>query len=898
MGRPAQSFERLPLLVLERICFYIDDEGGSEDLQRSLWAFSLTSQRCCAASAVQRFSQIHLRIRSAKTIAERVQHLIDEGLGKGERFRHVRRLRVSGGMSRREADIVRAQEQNLEGRALQPSPRAIKRAQEELKDDRDISEVNRELHMKQGKATNTQVCGHSIRHVFGDDLHPFCRPRHDRHERIVYGGSVSLDAVKVTFHSDKAWLPLADLVRQLSGLRDLVWDATSYLPPSILAAIHEMPSLCAESARNGGCRIHMHQFALHSLSQQRSHSTQSPISPDEYALVTSANLYAVVATVQSRMILDRISFTGHALVQEMLGRGRSPNLRHVWFNQVSVNTFVGLGQGEEDPDPEWQGFFPGQDSNEGKDKEKGKEKEAKRAPHSPRNRTPLTSLVFWNGVKPNILTGWLNGGNYSNLRDLTLFWDEHVIEYLADMAAGGQFAALDSFSLLGTKDGQYLLRNPSNYYGDYPDGTCYKDKYAQNDEDIVEVNLMMYLFHKLPPLRRLQYTGTLGHFTARHIYKHHGATLRNLAFTLKKPNSLRYEEMWLTKFDNDSAYELATGCPHLEELSLDMERTGGDSHEALAYRALSNETLKNLENLELRLWYRIGPKSRYVESDFMQMHAYGWVPPLDEDLLAGEGTTGGGGGDGDAINLDGDVVPIIGDAIDPDGYVDNGDGDGIVGVNLDSDNGRSSNNRRRESDWDKVNSVEAIPLPVLKKALIDCAMDEKLARSIFSELAFEPHDNGGFRYLRVEIAREAEPDDVGVGDTMFMSLLRWLGAHYVVERNANGDVVVKETDPKTTIKSGLLWQTLASQRTGDNAVQVIKDAFQALWPNKNKKNPEAWWEVWSSAPLDAEHDSCEESLETRFAHLAREKNDQKDNERGDYETDDYESYGALDMTML
>lgn len=836
MDRPAQSLECLSLLALERICFYIDDEGNSDDFRRSLWAFSLTSRRCCAAAAVQRFCQIHLRLRSADTMAASVQRCIDEALDHGQRFGHVRRLRVSGGMSRKEAQLIKTKEHAAQGRARHPSPMAMKRARAETKDDRDAGEVDRVLHTK---------LGHDIRHVFGDDLHSFCRPRHDRHERLVYGASISTDAVNFTFGADGAWLPLADLVRQLSGLRDLVWDATSYLPRHVLDAVHETPSL-RPAHRSGGCRIHMHQFALHSLTQYRALRTQSPIHADEYALVISPNLFSIVATVQGRMILDRISYTGDAILREMLGRGRSPNLRHVWFDRQPDNPYLGgeLGDGggngdggdAGEGDAPWQGFFPGQeaamdDGGEGTDTDggvdhsdgsrgKGKDK-AKETLTRPRTRAPLTSLVFWNSVPPPIVTSWLHRGDFSHLRNLSLFWDDTVIEKLIDVAMDGQLAVLDSFTLMDAGDGHYIIADPNNYYGDYPDGTCYDDENAQVDEDFAEVNLMMRMFHRLPPLHHLQYEGTLCHCTARQIYRHHGHTLRKLSLTLKPPESLRYPELWLLKIDEAAANQLAAGCPHLEELALDVQRTSGDACELGVYRALSNEKLPFLERLELRLWYRLGPEPIDVEQEPS--------PFLDGDTTGyGAAVSYGGAGAGAGVGTEAD---------------DNSDDE----IDDEEEDENRVEDERARREWEKVQNAGQIPRHVLEKAFADCALDATLARSIFDVLSSTSNGSGRLRHLRLDIARDASFTDPGMGDSTFMAFLRWLARPHVCERRLDGHVVVTETDPKTTKKAGFMWQYIAEGRDNyEYDAQNSVDAFLALWPNKIGP----WWEDWTSFPLD------------------------------------------------
>jgi hypothetical protein len=86
----ATSLETLPLLVLERICQYLDDDS---EKRHSLWAFSLTSRCCCAAAAAQRFCQIQLKIPAPDELESGLRRWT-EVLNPGDRHRHVRRLKV------------------------------------------------------------------------------------------------------------------------------------------------------------------------------------------------------------------------------------------------------------------------------------------------------------------------------------------------------------------------------------------------------------------------------------------------------------------------------------------------------------------------------------------------------------------------------------------------------------------------------------------------------------------------------------------------------------------------------------------------------------------------------------------------------------------------------------
>jgi hypothetical protein len=186
----AVSLESLPLLVLERICQYIDDDS---EKRHSLWAFSLTSRCCCAASAAQRFCQFQLKV-SAPDELESGSRRWTEVLNLGDRQRHVRRLKVLKVMTEEERRRTGLQEKG-----------------EETGDDED------------GEADRDEW---KVRHYF--DMEDFCRP-YNVCVDCSRGGSLT--------DNPRAWLPLAMFISQLPGLKDLVWACGPHMPGIVLAAV-------------------------------------------------------------------------------------------------------------------------------------------------------------------------------------------------------------------------------------------------------------------------------------------------------------------------------------------------------------------------------------------------------------------------------------------------------------------------------------------------------------------------------------------------------------------------------------------------------------------------------------------------------------------------------------
>lgn len=106
----AFPLETLPLLVLERICDYLDNDS---EKRHSLWAFSLTSRCCCAAAAAQRFCQIQLNILAPNALESSLKRWTDV-LNSDGRYRLVRPLKVSRAMTERERWKQERQDEEVE----------------------------------------------------------------------------------------------------------------------------------------------------------------------------------------------------------------------------------------------------------------------------------------------------------------------------------------------------------------------------------------------------------------------------------------------------------------------------------------------------------------------------------------------------------------------------------------------------------------------------------------------------------------------------------------------------------------------------------------------------------------------------------------------------------------
>ncbi|CAK7231446.1 hypothetical protein SCUCBS95973_007919 [Sporothrix curviconia] len=788
--RPAQSLERLPALILERICHFVDDEGDTKtsngDNRRSLWALSLASRRCATATSVQRFCQIHVRLCDRDSVESTVQKLLDN---LGSRAVHVRRLRVSGGTTKEAAEHRR-----LTGEILPANYESGRGGASRWREVRN-EEAGPGLSDDPDDPLGPGVYdGHDVREVFGygssgdgAGVHVFCQPRWARNhwlEQVVYGAVHDYDTMNMTLNKDPVWDPVALLISKLPGLHDLVWDCYSCVPDAILGAVHAAPPFL---------RLHVHDFALHSLTQYTHHTKQSPISAGEYALVTSPRLVSIVAFVERRLLMSRVNYTSEAILEMM--RGLAPSLRHVWLGEIAPHSsFGGAGDGwggddeDGDDDDEVEGNNPGLDvlaaaladelpKWQGFQRDEYEDAKTEVVQNTSKH-TSLSSLVLWRDLTVRTLGNILGrpGIDVSFLRHLTIVWQERAVRRLVKIARAGRLAALDHFALLQARDDAWIQLSPDDYEeGDFDDGgDLYDAEYTRalgHGPGWIETTLNLVLFRRLPPLSHLQWAGDLRQSTLRCILKTHGRTLRHLDLsTIVKSVYANLPDTWVTYIDpltimtyNDFPAQL----PNLEELRINMRRSFGDAAEVDVYETLGR--MPRLERLFIRLFYRIDyVQPRMTSDEELVVRRYG-APP---------------GG---------------------------------------------------------------IPVEVMQDVYKNCAMDETLARSIFDLLSGGSNKDNRLSHLRLDISRQATFTDIGVRDFAFMDMLRYLARPQTVRLNAAGDVIVRETNRTATRKAETAFASEVDKAKNFGlSLSNCLDAFRNVWPSTQE---EGWWHEWKSLPL-------------------------------------------------
>ncbi|OAA61964.1 hypothetical protein SPI_04823 [Niveomyces insectorum RCEF 264] len=495
--------------ALGTVLFQYDPNSDGQDRRRSLWAFSLTSSRCCAAAAARRFRQIHIKIASVDDIKYRMGLAIDvlEGGGYG-RQRYVRRLKVSVGTKKEQKRQKRKLEHTEEDEA-------------EIENQNDEDEEDEDDEDEGGRRTHDWT-----------NMHPFCRPP-ERYGRRRDGVGAPGDP--------DAWLPVAELVRQLPALRDLVWACASYMPRSVLDAVHA----------SYNCRLHVHNFCLRSLVQDR--HAPHPIDPDEYALATSPSLVSIVADLCGIDGFGRIDYTEEGVLRMVAGA--APNLAHVWLTQIPPEGSLAVDEGLRLGRPMWRGFSAGATNED--------------AVAGGR----LQTLVFRASVCPSLDT-WCRHIDTRTLRRLTMPCGRGGgdLEALAAMAVRGDVDALDALELSEEHDTPWA-----------PD------------------TLNRILVH-LRPLRRLRLAGFVSPETFDVVMHRHGGALRSLE--LHPYRDLESHDALLV-FTTAVAQQLADHCPQLEDIALVIRRLRGGRRETGIYRALSG--LPRLRSASLHLKIVLGP---------------------------------------------------------------------------------------------------------------------------------------------------------------------------------------------------------------------------------------------------------------------------------------------------
>jgi len=292
------SLERLPDLVLESVCEYL---AAAESRRRSLFAFSLTSKRCCSMTDRTRFTRIRLQVVDGKELRQRLARC---NKVLGERTILVREMKIRGCMRLENEGSVPPHEVSSLG---EPSFEEATRTYKE--EDDDFFTV----------APQTYFIGSS----------PGISSEHK-------------------LKRSQEWKPLARFISTCPGLKHLVWASEDQFPRCILDVLHDQLR---------STRLHILTFSLRSQYQREDQFHD--VDEDKYALSTSPSLSSICAPTTYIDIKGSLGLNEDASCQ--MAATLAPNLQSVgmWYQLSRCSRATSC------PPTLWPGFFKVEDRPKG-----------------------------------------------------------------------------------------------------------------------------------------------------------------------------------------------------------------------------------------------------------------------------------------------------------------------------------------------------------------------------------------------------------------------------------------------------------------------------------------------------------------------------------------------------
>ncbi|KAL6837233.1 hypothetical protein V8C40DRAFT_6891 [Trichoderma camerunense] len=511
--------ERLPFHLLEGICSWLNPSKGG-----GLLTFSLANRQCASAAMRFRLRRIHLKIDGLNP--DESFTFLDEMPDVNIRLSFVRNLRISGSRAYEEDS-----EQNETG----------------------CEEIEEESFF----AKPSPLCPTRFRSPLYESNEPPQAPEEILRMKIKY---------------QETWVGIAKFISRLSCLSDLVYNCISQVPMCLLLALRDN---CPDA------RLHVHTFNLRSLYQPR--NEYHDISPEEYALATSPNLYGIYMKYSSYDGDGYIGYNEEAVIQMV--RSLAPKLSYVGMAGQPIGNTIELANAiqlhRQSGKPKWKGFF----INDGQVRDKVQGKGSLRT-------------LYLNGASELRIHQWSGYTDFNKLTKLHLgFTIIDAVQALAIIAEGGGLSSLSSLALMP--------------------GARNLEQAIAADESVCR------LLRAMKPLQSLELEGEVGDSAWRAVIDQHGNSLRELRFV---PAS--------KSFDDIEAFVLSCGrirllsgiCLNLEKLELRIPRTRGDRDEVGIYQILGQ--LPRLKRISLVLDCSVidPPEVRHGES-FIEMG--GWELPVN-----------------------------------------------------------------------------------------------------------------------------------------------------------------------------------------------------------------------------------------------------------------------------
>ncbi|KAJ5093439.1 hypothetical protein N7456_009300 [Penicillium angulare] len=350
-------------------------------------------------------------------------------------------------------------------------------------------------------------------------------------------------AWEFTTEEDKKWRPVADLIRNMSQLRDLLYGGSAQFAPCLLEALHQSrPS----------CRLWLNTFKLNSL-------WDGQIDPHELALISSPSLYSIRSDgfrswdgvpgdhfIVDREAICRTVATLAPRIQEVhvmrcyVSHGRDPRPKHQWAR------FIGKAHDDTPTKGSLRYLSISGDNNEG-------------------DRQDETKWI----ERPTIAL-WEDSTDFSILHTLRLMSPPYD-EALGFLSRECSFQSLQELELTLSSSHLSLPSDDLDYY-------------TPSFQPVYQ------FFSSLPPLSTLILHGWCPRHTFDSFLTHHGYTLTKLVIS---PNTSTGH---LSQHHIKQISEL---CPNLEELKVTIPRNRGLSSEVETYLQLGR--IPKLRHLSINL---------------------------------------------------------------------------------------------------------------------------------------------------------------------------------------------------------------------------------------------------------------------------------------------------------
>ncbi|KAJ5267136.1 hypothetical protein N7478_009944 [Penicillium angulare] len=351
-----------------------------------------------------------------------------------------------------------------------------------------------------------------------------------------------------TIEEDKKWPPVADLIRKMPQLRDLLYGGLTQFAPCLLEALHQSrPS----------CRLWLNTFKLNSL-----WDGDGQIDPHELALVSSPCLYSIRSDgfepwdelpgdhfIFDREAICRIVATLAPCIQEVHvmrcygSHKRHPRPKHRWAKFIE----------KAHDDMPKKGSLRYLSINVNEDN-KGNEEDY----NGPR----------W--IQRPIMELWEDCTDFSILHTLRLMSppSDEVLDFLSRECS---FQSLQELELTMSS---YTLSLPSD------------------DLDFITPSFqpVYQFFSSLPPLSTLIIHGWCSRHTFDYFLAHHGDTLTKLVIS-PNPSTGHISQHHIK--------QISEFCPNLEELKITIPRNRGLYSEVESYLQIGRIPKLRYLNIEL-----------------------------------------------------------------------------------------------------------------------------------------------------------------------------------------------------------------------------------------------------------------------------------------------------------